>query len=114
MFGWFRKQADDLFGRSGSWARVRLEHLGREPACAACGRTKTLEVHHVIPYHRRPDLELDPANLLTLCADPCHLVHGHFMSWKRENAGVREDAARYQESLREAARKERPGLRLDG
>ena len=103
MLGWFRKQADDLFGRSGSWARVRREYLAREPACAACGRTKTVEVHHVIPYHEQPDLELDPSNLLTLCGDPCHLVHGHLLSWTRANRHVREDAARYRERLREAA-----------
>lgn len=103
MLGWFRKAADDLFGRSGSWARVRREHLAKEPACIACGRSKTLEVHHVIPYSKRPDLELDPGNLVTLCADPCHLVHGHLMAWTRSNESVREDAARYREKVQRAA-----------
>ena len=102
MLNWLRRQADDLFGRSGAWARVRREHLQREPCCIACGRCDDLEVHHVAPYHETPERELDPTNLVTLCAEPCHLVHGHLMSWKRINPDVREDAARYLAKLRAA------------
>lgn len=102
MFGWLRRTTDELFGRSGSWARVRCEHLEREPACIACGRTTDIEVHHVKSYHDHPELELDPANLVSLCADPCHLVHGHLMSWRRINETVREDCARYIAKLRSA------------
>ena len=103
MFGWLR-----LIGssRSGSWARVRREHIQREPSCAACGRSRDLEVHHIKPYHEHPELELDDGtngldgNLVTLCAEPCHLVHGHLMNWKRSNPDVREDAARYRQKIR--------------
>lgn len=95
MFGWFRRTTPDEVGRSGAWPRVRREHLAQEPACAACGRTKQLEVHHIQPYHEHPELELDAANLITLCADPCHLVHGHLLNWQRANPHVREDSARY-------------------
>ena len=108
MFGWIRKQADDLFGRSGAWARVRREHLAREPECAACGRSKDLEVHHILPYHEHPELELDDGtngldgNLITLCADPCHFVHGHLMGWSRSNPDVRDDAARYRNKVERA------------
>lgn len=102
MLNWLRQQTDELFGRSGSWARVRREHLEREPACIACGRDDDLEVHHVSPYHLDKSRELDPSNLVTLCADPCHLVHGHLMSWKRSNPDVREDCARYLAKLRSA------------
>lgn len=101
MFGWWRRVAEE-YGRSGAWARVRREHLEREPECAACGRADDLEVHHVVPYHQRPEMELDPGNLVTLCADPCHFVHGHLLNWKRSNPHVREDAARYRERVREA------------
>lgn len=100
MLGWLsrlfsRLPASEPFGRSGAWPRVRREHLGREPACIACGRSGSLEVHHVVPYHDRPDLELDPGNLVTLCADPCHFVFGHLLDWRRSNPHVREDAAAY-------------------
>jgi 5-methylcytosine-specific restriction endonuclease McrA len=102
LFAWLRQRTEDLFGRSGSWARVRREHLEQEPSCAACGRSRELEVHHVVPYHERPELELDPTNLITLCADPCHIVHGHLMNWKKSNPDVREDAMRYSEKVRRA------------
>lgn len=98
MFGWFRRQPDEV-GRSGSWPRVRREHLGRQPSCIACGRSKSVEVHHVVPYHERPDLELDAANLVTLCAEPCHIVHGHLMNWARINPSVREDCAAYRAKM---------------
>lgn len=110
MLGWLRRQTDELFGRSGSWARVRREHLEKEPACAACGRKKDLECHHIIPYHERPELELVDSNLISLCADPCHFVHGHLMSWRRSNPSVREDCARYLAKVRSA----NAGENLDG
>ena len=116
MPGWlgrlFRRpeptDAPDIYGRSGKWPRVRAEHLKREPACAACGKTEDLEVHHIIPVAEalrlgKPELELDPENLITLCSDPCHLVHGHLMSWVRWSPSVREDAAAYRKRL-EASR----------
>lgn len=105
FFGWFRKKSDDLFGRSSQWPTVRREHLKREPHCAACGRAKELEVHHIKPYHSHPELELDDGtngfdgNLVTLCADPCHLVHGHLLNWRRSNPMVREDAYRYRQRI---------------
>lgn len=103
MLSWLRQKTDGLFGRSGSWARVRREHLEREPACIACGRTKDLEVHHILPYHKRPELELSPDNLCTVCADPCHLVFGHLLSFRdRYNPSVREDCARYRSRLEDA------------
>lgn len=102
---WLTADADLVAGsrpRSSQWPRVRRDHLRRWPACAACGRTRDLEVHHVIAYSDRPDLELEPSNLLTLCADPCHIVHGHLMSWLRINPSVRQDADAYADRIRAA------------
>lgn len=98
MIGWIRRKLAD-FDRSGKWASVRRAHLAKEPACVACGRSSDLEVHHCVPYHSRPDLELDPSNLITLCATPCHLVHGHLMNYKRSNPEVRKDAERYRAKM---------------
>lgn len=78
---------------------MRREHLEKEPCCAACGRKKALEVHHIVPYHENPELELDPTNLITLCADPCHLVWGHLMSFKRVNPSVRADCEKYRAKI---------------
>ena len=102
MFGWLGSWAERFTGapRSGRWPRVRREHLAREPECIACGRDKSLEVHHVVPFASRPELELDPGNLVTMCADPCHFVFGHCLNWSRSNPHVREDAARYRARMR--------------
>lgn len=108
MLGWLRRQVEE-YGRSGAWATVRRIHLEREPSCAACGRTKNLEVHHIQPYHERPELELDDGvdgtgldgNLVSLCGDPCHFVFGHLLNYRRANKHVRDDAARFRQRTRE-------------
>lgn len=97
---------DDVFGRSGRWPSVRAARLKRQPKCIACGRDKDLEVHHVMPYHLDPSLELDDGNLVTLCAEPCHLVFGHCFSWRRWNPSVREDCEAFAKRLAEAKKAE--------
>jgi len=81
--------------RSPKWSNVRKEHLKNHGTCAACGRDKKLEVHHVKPVHLFPELELDPSNLVTLCADPCHIVFGHLMNFKSWNIDVLIDSNSY-------------------
>jgi 5-methylcytosine-specific restriction endonuclease McrA len=81
--------------RSPKWAQVRKEHLKNNPYCIACGRNKKLEVHHKVPVHISPELELTPSNLVTLCADPCHLLFGHLLSFKSWNSQVIIDSEVY-------------------
>ena len=80
--------------RSPQWAGVRKAWLKLNPACAACGSTDNLEVHHMQPYHLHPDLELDNKNFITLCENGgnCHFFVGHLKDWKSFNSTVREDA----------------------
>lgn len=83
--------------RSSKWPNVRKAHLEKEGACAACGTTKNLEVHHVQPFHLFPDLELEQSNLITLCETTSHNDHflfGHCLNWRQFNPNVRDDAAR--------------------
>lgn len=87
------------YGRSSSWSKVRLEHLKNYPNCAACGRNKKLEIHHIKPYSKYPELELDPDNLITLCDDPCHFVFGHLMNYKSWNPSVIEDCKIYNDKI---------------
>jgi hypothetical protein len=68
------------------------------PSCEACGSKKKLEVHHLIPFHLAPDLELDPSNLMTLCdgggkygMKSCHLFFGHGGAWQRFNPVCKMD-----------------------
>lgn len=96
-----------IFGgqrRSGAWPRIRAEWLVENPCCEACGGMDSLEVHHVVPFHERPDLELCKSNLMTLCESGpggmnCHLVLGHRGNWKLVNPGVRLFAAKFRRML---------------
>lgn len=107
MFGFLRKADPGVVAagvpRSSAWPKVRAAHLQANASCEACGQRDALEVHHVQPFHLRPELELDPTNLMTLCADPCHIVHGHLMAWSRHNPTARIDVRQYRATL-EAAR----------
>lgn len=106
MFGWLRDRLAGVFGspRSPRWPEVRAAHLALHPACEACGRIKSLAVHHCKPYHESPEIELSPSNLLTLCTDGpginCHFAIGHGGNWSAHNPNVREDVARHRETLR--------------
>ena len=62
--------------RSPQWRKVRAEHLAVESQCAACGEEDDLEVHHIVPFNEKPELELEPTNLITLCRH-CHWRLGH-------------------------------------
>jgi 5-methylcytosine-specific restriction endonuclease McrA len=91
---------DDYDARSYSWTTVRKKHLENHPYCAACGRNKKLEVHHIKPFYLNPELELDPSNLITLCDDPCHFVFGHLMNYKSWNTNVVKDCETYYDKIK--------------
>jgi len=62
-----------------------------------CGGKEKLEVHHLQPFHIKPDLELDPNNLITLCESKnhginCHLFIGHLGNYKSINDTAQQDA----------------------
>ncbi len=72
--------------RSSKWPKLEKEFLIKNPKCAACGSTKRLNVHHIIPFHLDKERELDINNLITLCMskNECHLrlAHGSlFRAW---------------------------------
>lgn len=84
--------------RSNHWPTVRKHFIQANPTCAACGGTEKLEVHHKIPFHIKPELELEPSNLIALCESDsygviCHLYIGHLGNYKNSNPNVVEDAA---------------------
>ncbi len=86
-----------LKGRSYKWYKVRKKHIEKQPCCQACGSCEKPEVHHILPFHLYPELELDPDNLITLCDKYCHFVFGHLMNWKSYNVDIIEDAKKYRE-----------------
>lgn len=93
---WIRKWyliEDRTFGtqRSPEWQRLRNDFVKVNNTCSACGTKNNLEVHHVLPFHINPELELDWNNLITLC-DDCHWLFGHCkLNWKCYNPNVTED-----------------------
>jgi 5-methylcytosine-specific restriction protein A len=93
--------------RSSKWPKVREQHLRSNPVCAVCKGTKKLNVHHIQPFHLHPELELDPANLITLCESKangvnCHLWFGHLGNFKQENPQVKLDAPMWQSKVEKA------------
>ena len=91
--------------RSSGWSRVRATHLKSNPACAVCSGMASLEVHHIKPFHEYPHLELNPANLITLCESKanginCHLLVGHLGNYKSSNPVVKKDAQTWNKKLK--------------
>ena len=80
--------------RSDMWHNMRNAFLQLHPSCAACGTTEKLEVHHIIPVHVSPDMELAESNLITLCESNGnhHLWTGHLGDFHSWNINVREDS----------------------
>jgi 5-methylcytosine-specific restriction protein A len=83
-------------GRSSKWPAVRKAFLRKHPRCELTGATDNLDVHHVAPFHERPELELDESNMMTLRRD-AHLLFGHLGDWQSINPDVRFDVAAWHE-----------------
>ena len=85
------------FLRSSKWPAVRKKWLKLNPVCEVCTRKTKLEVHHIIPFHIKPELELDTNNFITLCESPaacCHYIVGHCaLSWLKYDPSVVRNAA---------------------
>jgi hypothetical protein len=90
-----------FLARSPKWNKIRKQFLIDNGArCACCSRTKDLNVHHIIPVHINPSLELDKNNLIILCEKPCHLFCGHNGSWVAYNPHVREDVVFWNDRIK--------------
>jgi 5-methylcytosine-specific restriction endonuclease McrA len=72
--------ADDS-ARDPRFRSAEREFIRRNPVCAGCGGSATT-AHHVIPFHVRPDLEMDESNWAPVCPD-CHFVDGHARNWRK-------------------------------
>lgn len=86
--------------RSPRWKTVRKNFLEINNSCAACGRIKNLEVHHIVPVHLDPSKELDIDNLIVLCDNPCHLLFGHLLDYKSWNINVISDSSNYLQKIK--------------
>ena len=108
MFGWFGKTDNGLIAadgvrRSPLWPKCRKSFLLLHPTCAACGRKDELEVHHILPFHINPAVELAESNLMTLCdgkTRSCHRTFGHLYDWTRWNPEAVQSAADFLRKVR--------------
>jgi len=99
---WFFKQKEVRYAeRSSQWPALRKQHIKKQPCCMACGSCKKPEVHHIVPVHLAPQLELDPENLITLCDKYCHFIFGHLMNYKSWNVDVLEDSKAYLKKIKD-------------
>src|SRR6185312_2603434 len=100
--------AEHGLARSPHWPHVEKAFRKAHPHCVACAPDASdhaVQVHHRAPFHYvvslgRPDLELDPRNLVSLCeteegkpAEDHHLLIGHLGNFRAGNLEVLEDAA---------------------
>src|SRR3990167_2806356 len=104
---WQNREKLKILGaeRSPLWPKIRRLHIQKQSACVVCGEIKkNVEVHHIQPFHLRPELELSPSNLLTLCESGnngvvCHRFFGHLGNYKKINKNVIFDAETWKEKL---------------
>ena len=80
--------------RSPKWPTVRNRYVKIHNFCEACGIKYDLDVHHIVPFHINPSLELVESNLITLCRKH-HFQIGHLSNWTRDNPNVRQDAKKH-------------------
>ena len=93
VHGLVREHIGKPLTRSGEWPTVRKHYLEKYPSCASCGGKSLVNVHHIIPFHIKPELELDPDNFVTLCIrNLCHIEVGHGDDYKAYNPNVKNDA----------------------
>jgi 5-methylcytosine-specific restriction enzyme A len=77
--------------RHPDWPRIKRAHQAKFPRCWNCGLVHDCQVHHLLPFHLFPNLELDPTNLLTLgesIGRNCHLQVGHLGDWQDYNESL--------------------------
>jgi hypothetical protein len=103
--------------RSSHWPAVEKAFRKIHPQCVAClvKSIAHVQIHHRFPFHYcvalgRPDLELDPRNLITLCehegGPEHHLLIGHLADWKSSNTDVANDALLFRGMGRAEIRKD--------
>lgn len=80
--------------RSTKWPYLRRKWLKLHPLCAFCSSKVSIQVHHIIPVHVSPELELNENNLMSLCESSkrqCHFIFGHLYDWLNYNKDIKLD-----------------------
>lgn len=62
------KKQREKFLRSDEWQKLRTKIFERDGRCCAkCGNVKQLNIDHILPRSKFPELALDEINLRVLC-----------------------------------------------
>jgi len=77
--------------RSSHWRGFSKEVKKEVGHCEACDSKWFLALHHILPFHLHPELELDRNNCIVLCRK-CQFIFGHLRYWKSWNISIRRDA----------------------
>ena len=88
--------------RSSKWPKVRKEHLRLHPNCAICGRIESVVPHHIKPFAKFRELELDLNNLVSLCESAgmnCHITFGHLGDFRFFNPHVLVDIETWRKKI---------------
>lgn len=80
--------------RSGKWPALRDKLIEQDKECLACGSEKDLTCHHIIPFSKNKDLELEISNLIVVCKD-CHYTFCHLRSWRSYNIHAIKDCREF-------------------
>jgi len=76
--------------RHPDWSKFRKAYISEFPNCFICKR-KADQLHHLIPFHLAPDMELDIENVMQMCRR-CHLFVGHLNNFRSINPTCESDA----------------------
>ena len=78
--------------RHKDWDRESRSFLAVNRHCLVCGRTESLQCHHVYPFHRFPELEMVKLHWRPLCTGGplnCHYLAGHAgRSWSHYSPNI--------------------------
>ena len=80
--------------RNDGWSKASRDFINEHPLCEMGLHKPTLlnilNTHHVIPFNKRPDLEMLESNWIVLCRFH-HFIHAHLRNWSSSNPNIRED-----------------------
>jgi 5-methylcytosine-specific restriction protein A len=97
--GLYERKTKNL--RSKKWPALERKFSKMYLTCVACGGKEQLQVHHIVPFHVKPELELELSNLIMLCMGEydCHLRLGHGGSFSCYNPNIIADAAEFLKNI---------------
>lgn len=88
---------DRTFGavRNSGWSKASSDYIKRNPLCEMGLHKPTLlnvlNTHHILPFHKHPELEMDENNWIVLCRFH-HFLHAHLGNWSSFNAEIKKEA----------------------